>query len=166
MAETGTFLVGTTALADHMARGPHPPILQKKAAEIFPQARQMFGKALAAGVKIACGSDVPAIPHGSQADELIAMVDRGMTPMQALQAATVTSAELIEREHDLGRLAAGYLADVIAVPGDPSEDINVTKDVRFVMKDGQVYKGLEGTDGRRPQAPGRRCGPSGEGHEP
>ena len=69
------------------------------------------------------------------------MVDRGMTPMQALQAATVTSAELIEREHDLGRLAPGYLADIIAVPGDPSEDIKVTKDVRFVMKDGQVYKG-------------------------
>ena len=65
-----------------------------------------------------------------QADELIAMVDRGMTPMQALQAATMTSAELIEREHDLGRLAPGYLADVIAVPGDPSEDIKVTKEVR------------------------------------
>ena len=101
------------------------PILQKKAAEIFPQARRMFGKALAAGVKIACGSDAPAIPHGTQADELIAMVDRGMTPMQALQAATMTSADLIERAHDLGRLAPGYLADIIAVPGDPSEDIKV-----------------------------------------
>ena len=67
--------------------------------------------------------------------------------MQAMQAATLTSAELIERAHDLGRLAAGYLADVIAVPGDPSEDIKVTKDVRFVMKDGQVYKGPEGTRG-------------------
>jgi imidazolonepropionase-like amidohydrolase len=141
MAETGTYLVGTTALADHMAIDRIHPILQKKAAEIFPQARRMFGKALAAGVKIACGSDAPAIPHGTQADELIAMVDRGMTPMQALQAATLTSAELIEREHDLGRLAPGYLADVIAVPGDPSEDIKVTKDVQFVMKDGRVYKG-------------------------
>ncbi len=95
----------------------------------------------AAGVKIACGSDAPAIPHGTQADELIAMVDRGMTPMQALQAATLTSADLVERAHDLGQLAAGFLADVIAVPGDPSEDIWVTKDVTFVMKDGQVYKG-------------------------
>jgi imidazolonepropionase-like amidohydrolase len=141
MAETGTFLVGTTALADHMAVDRIHPILQKKAAEIFPQARRMFGKALDAGVKIACGSDAPAIPHGTQADELIAMVDRGMTPMQALQAATMTSAELVEREHDLGRLAPGYLADVIAVPGDPSEDIKVTKDVQFVMKDGHIYKG-------------------------
>ena len=101
----------------------------------------MMGKAIEAGVKIACGSDAPAIPHGSQADELIAMVDRGMTPMQALRAATVTSAELIEREDDLGRLHPGYLADIIAVPGDPSADINVTKDVRFVMKEGQIYKG-------------------------
>jgi imidazolonepropionase-like amidohydrolase len=141
MAESGTFLVGTTALADHMAVDRIHPILQKKAAEIFPQARRMFGKALQYGVKIACGSDAPAIPHGTQADELIAMVDRGMTPMQALQAATLTSAALIEREHDLGRLAPGYLADVIAVPGDPSEDIKVTKDVQFVMKDGHVYKG-------------------------
>jgi imidazolonepropionase-like amidohydrolase len=140
MAETGTFLVGTCALADHMAVDRIHPILQKKAAEIFPQARRMLGKAITAGVKIACGSDAPAIPHGSQANELIAMVDRGMTPMQALQAATVTSAELIEREHDLGRLAPGYLADVIAVPGDPSEDITVTKHVSFVMKDGEIFK--------------------------
>ena len=141
MADTGTFLVGTTALADHMAVDRIHPVLQKKAAEIFPQARRMFGKALDAGVRIACGSDAPAIPHGTQADELIAMVDRGMTPMQALQAATMTSADLIERADDLGRLAPGYLADVIAVPGDPSEDIKASKDVRFVMKDGHVYKG-------------------------
>jgi imidazolonepropionase-like amidohydrolase len=141
MADSDTFLVGTTALADHMAVDRIHPILQKKAAEIFPQARRMFGQALAAGVKIACGSDAPAIPHGTQADELIAMVDRGMTAMQALQAATMTSADLIERAHDLGQLAPGYLADIIAVPGDPSEDIKATKDVRFVMKDGHVYKG-------------------------
>jgi len=140
MAEKGTFLVGTCALADHMALDRINPVFQKKAAEIFPKARRMLGKAIELGVKIACGSDAPAIPHGTQADELIAMVDRGMTPMQALQAATVTSAELIEREHDLGRLAPVYLADVIAVPGDPSADIKVTKDVRFVMKDGHVYK--------------------------
>jgi imidazolonepropionase-like amidohydrolase len=141
MVEHGTFLVGTTALADHMAVDRIHPILQKKAAEIFPQARRMFGQALELGVKIACGSDAPAIPHGSQAEELISMCDRGMTPMQALQAATLTSAELVQREHDLGRLAPGYLADVIAVPGDPSEDIKVTKEVSFVMKDGRIYKG-------------------------
>jgi imidazolonepropionase-like amidohydrolase len=142
MAERGTFLVGTCALADHMAVDRIHPILQRKAAEIFPRARRMLGKAVHYGVKIACGSDAPAIPHGSQADELIAMVDRGMTPLQSLRAATLTSAELIQREHDLGQIAPGYLADIIAVPGDPTEDVSVTKDVRFVMKDGQVYKGL------------------------
>jgi imidazolonepropionase-like amidohydrolase len=142
MADSGTFLVGTCALADHMAVDRIHPILQKKAAEVFPRARRMLGVALKAGVKIACGSDAPAIPHGSQALELIAMVDRGMTPMQSLQAATLTSAELIERDHDLGRLAPGYLADIVAVPGDPTQDITVTKDVRFVMKDGQVYKNV------------------------
>jgi len=63
-----------------------------------------------------------------------------MTPMQALRAATITSAELIDADDELGRLAPGYLADVIAVPGDPSSDISSTLDVRFVMKDGQVFK--------------------------
>ncbi|MDA8043629.1 MAG: amidohydrolase family protein [Actinomycetota bacterium] len=142
MAEKGAFLVGTCALADHMAVDRIHPVLQKKAAEIFPQARRMLGQALEAGVKIACGSDAPAIPHGKQAWELIAMVDRGMTPVQSLRAATVTAAELIERDHELGRLAPGYLADIIAVPGDPTKDIKVTEDVRFVMKDGRIYKGI------------------------
>ena len=101
----------------------------------------MLGKAIAAGVKIACGTDAPAIPHGENAKELWAMVDRGMTPMQALRAATVMSAELIDVD-DRGRLAPGLLADIIAVPGDPAEDITMTQDVRFVMKGGQVYKGV------------------------
>ena len=64
-----------------------------------------------------------------------------MSPMQALRAATVTSAELIQMDDELGQLATGYLADIIAVPGDPSEDITTTQDVRFVMKDGRIYKG-------------------------
>ncbi len=67
------------------------------------------------------------------------MVDRGMTPLQALQAATLTSAELINVD-DRGRLEPGLLADVIAVPGDPLSDITMTEDVRFVMKGGQVYR--------------------------
>ena len=141
MAEQGTFLVGTCALADHMALDRVAPELRKKADEIFPQARRMLGQAVAAGVRIACGSDAPAIPHGQQAWELAAMVDRGMTPLQSLQAATLTSAQLIERDHDLGRLAPGYLADIIAVPGDPTVDIKAVEDVRFVMKDGRIYKG-------------------------
>jgi imidazolonepropionase-like amidohydrolase len=142
MVDNGTFLVATSALAEGMAVERAAPELQKKAAEIFPQAKRMLGKAIQSGVKIACGSDAPGIPHGTNAKELWAMVDRGMTPMQSLRAATVTSAELIERDHELGKLAPGFLADIIAVPGDPSEDITVTQDVRFVMKDGNIYKGV------------------------
>jgi imidazolonepropionase-like amidohydrolase len=140
MVEHGTFLVPTSYLSEGLDISRAAPELQAKAAEVFPRARAMLGKAIAAGVKIACGTDAPAIPHGDNAKELWAMVDRGMTPMQALQAATITSAALIERSHDLGRLAPGFLADIIAVPGNPAEDITVTQDVRFVMKGGQIYK--------------------------
>jgi imidazolonepropionase-like amidohydrolase len=140
MVDHGTFLVSTTYLTEAMAIERAAPELQKKAAAVFPVAQAMLPKAIAAGVKIACGTDAPAIPHGQNAKEIIALVDRGMTPMQALRAATVTSAELIEADDELGRLAPGYLADIIAVPGDPSRDIATTLDVRFVMKDGVVYK--------------------------
>jgi imidazolonepropionase-like amidohydrolase len=139
MAEYGTFLVSTTYLTDAMDIERAAPELQKKAAEVFPKAKAMLPKAIAAGVKIACGTDAPAVPHGNNAKELVALVERGMTPTQALRAATTTSAALIEREDELGRLAPGYLADVIAVAGDPTEDIGVTQDVRFVMKDGCIY---------------------------
>ena len=140
MVEHGTFLVPTSYLSEGLDVSKAAPELQKKAAEIFPRARQMLSKAIRAGVKIACGTDAPAIPHGDNAKELWAMVDRGMTPMQALRAATVTSAELVGVD-DRGRLASGLLADIIAVPGDPSKDITVTQDVRFVMKGGRIYKG-------------------------
>ena len=116
------------------------PELRKKALEVFPRAKSMLPKAIAAGVRIACGTDAPAVPHGENAKELCALVERGMTPIQALQAATTVAAELIDAADELGRLAPGYLADVIAVAGDPSEDIATTLDVRFVMKDGEIYK--------------------------
>ncbi|MDT3442852.1 MULTISPECIES: amidohydrolase family protein [unclassified Pseudofrankia] len=140
MVDHGTFLVSTTYLTEAMAIERAAPELRKKAAEVFPRAQAMLPKAIAAGVKIACGTDAPAIPHGQNARELVALVDRGMTPIQALRAATVTSAELIQMDGELGRLAAGYLADIIAVPGDPSEDITTTRDVRFVMKEGRIHK--------------------------
>jgi imidazolonepropionase-like amidohydrolase len=141
MVDHGTFLVPTSYLSEGLDISKAAPALQAKAADIFPRARQMLGKAIKAGVKIACGTDAPAIPHGQNAKELWAMVDRGMTPMQALRAGTVMGAELIGVE-DRGRLSPGLLADIIAVPGDPSEDITMTQDVRFVMKDGEIYKAL------------------------
>jgi imidazolonepropionase-like amidohydrolase len=139
MVDHGTFLVPTSYLSEGFDISSAAPELQAKAAEVFPRAREMLGKAIKAGVKIACGTDAPAVLHGKNAKELWAMVDRGMTAMQAIQAATITSAELIDRSHDLGQIAPGYLADVIAVRGDPSGDIDLVQDVRFVMKDGVVF---------------------------
>jgi imidazolonepropionase-like amidohydrolase len=115
-----------------------PPELQAKAAEMFPKARTSVKAAYAAGVKIAVGTDAPAIPHGRNADELVTLVEWGMAPADVLRAATVVAADLIDVT-DRGRLAEGQLADVIAVPGDPLADITITQNVRFVMKGGKVY---------------------------
>ncbi|HEX5096169.1 MAG TPA: amidohydrolase family protein, partial [Acidimicrobiia bacterium] len=119
MKQRGTFLVATTYLADGMDVSHAAPELQAKAAEVFPQARKTIGRAIEMGVKVACGTDAPAIPHGRNAKELIALVDRGMTPVQAIRAATTVSAELIDQD-DCGRLAPGCYADIIGVPGDPT----------------------------------------------
>ena len=137
--ELDRFLVPTTYLADGMDVSHAPPELQAKAAEVFPRAKETIRKAIGKGARIACGTDAPAIPHGKNAKELVALVDRGMTPLQAIRAATTVAAELIDVD-DRGRLEAGLLADIIAVPGDPLADIGVTEDVRFVMKGGQVYR--------------------------
>jgi imidazolonepropionase-like amidohydrolase len=139
MVERGTFLVPTTYLADGMDVSHAPPELQAKAAEVFPRAKETIRKAVTAGARIAVGTDAPAIPHGKNAKEILALVDRGMTPLQALRAATTVAAELISVE-DRGRLETGLLADVIAVPGNPLEEIGVVEQVRFVMKGGAVYR--------------------------
>ncbi|PKV82157.1 metal-dependent hydrolase family protein [Nocardia fluminea] len=138
MVERGTYLVPTTRLADAMDVSKAPPELQAKAAQMFPRARTSVLAAYKAGVKIAVGTDAPAIPHGRNADELVALVERGMSPLAVLRAATVTAAELIDVT-DRGRLAEGLLADIIAVPGDPLQDITVTQRVRFVMKGGKIF---------------------------
>jgi imidazolonepropionase-like amidohydrolase len=139
LVERGTFLVPTTYLADGMDTSHAAPELQAKAAEVFPRAKETIRKAVARGARIACGTDAPAIPHGKNAKELVALVERGMTPLQAIRAATTVAAELIDVD-DRGRLEAGLLADVIGVPGDPLTDIRVTEDVRFVMKGGRTYR--------------------------
>lgn len=139
LVSRGTFLVATTYLADGMDLSHAAPELQAKAAEVFPRARETIKKAIERGARVACGTDAPAIPHGRNAKELLALVDRGMTPLQAIRAATTVSAELIDVD-DRGRVSAGLLADIIGVPGNPLEDIGVVEDVRFVMKGGRVYR--------------------------
>lgn len=140
MAAKGTYLVSTTCLTDQMDLSRAAPELKAKAAEIFPLARTVLKRAGDAGVKICLGTDAPAIPHGDGSKELASMVERGLTPLQVLRAATMTSAELIGHDADLGQIAAGFHADLIAVPGDPTADITVTEQVQFVMKAGRVYK--------------------------
>lgn len=139
MVERGTFLVATTYLADGMDTSHAAPELQAKAAEVFPRSRATISRAIELGVRVACGTDAPAIPHGKNAKELIALVERGMTPLQAIRAATTVAADLIDAD-DRGRLEAGLLADIIAVPGDPLSDITTTENVRFVMKGGEVFR--------------------------
>jgi len=138
MLKHGTYLVATTFLADGMDIAGAAPELRAKAAEMFPRARDSVRAAIAAGVKIAVGTDAPAIPHGKNAAELVALVSRGMTALDAIRAATVTAAELIDVT-DRGRLAEGLLADVIGVPGNPLDDITVTQHVKFVMKGGKIF---------------------------
>ncbi|MGN5237114.1 metal-dependent hydrolase family protein [Rhodococcus sp. SJ-3] len=137
MVEHRTFLVTTQSLVDGMDVSKAAPELQAKAAVIFPQAREAIVRMHEAGVKIAIGSDAPAIPHGKNANELVTLVQRGLPPITVLRAATVNAAELINAP-DRGRLAAGHLADIIAVPGNPLDDITVTQNVQFVMKGGKI----------------------------
>ncbi|KAB7760391.1 MULTISPECIES: metal-dependent hydrolase family protein [Mycobacteriaceae] len=138
MVEHGTFLVSTRRLADAMDVSHAPPELQAKAAEMFPIARKSILAAYEAGVKVAVGTDAPAIPHGKNADELVTLVELGLPPLAVLRGATTTAAELLNVT-DRGRIAEGLLADIIAVPSDPLADISVTQHVSFVMKGGKVY---------------------------
>jgi len=102
--------------------------------------KEVFRKALAAGVKIAFGTDVGAYEHGTSAREFYLMVDYGMKPIDAIRSATLRGAELLRMEGQIGTIERGKFADVIAVDGNPLEDIRAMGRVVFVMKAGQVYK--------------------------
>jgi imidazolonepropionase-like amidohydrolase len=145
MVEHGTYYVPTIIAGDFVAQhakipGYYPPQVAAKAAAIGPLIMATAGRAYKAHVKIAFGTDAAVYPHGQNAHEFELMVQAGMPPMFALQAATVSAAQLLKHDKDLGSVAAGKLADVVAVPGDPVADISVMKSVSFVMKEGVVYK--------------------------
>ena len=109
-------------------------------ARVRARHKEAFQSAVKAGVKIAFGTDVGGFEHGSNAQEFQFMVDYGMTPLEAIRSATVRGAELLRKEKDLGAIAAGHLADIVGVEGDPLQDIRAMTRVRFVMKGGTVVK--------------------------
>src|SRR2546426_6884758 len=117
-----------------------PPLVEAKARAALAARDQTFEKVLARGVRIALGTDAAGYPHGRNAEEVHKMVDRGMLPADALKAGTSSAAELIGVADQLGTLEPGKLADIVAVPGDPIQNIRQTERVFFVMKEGVVYK--------------------------
>ena len=144
MVEHGTYYVPTIIAGDFVARqakvpGYYPAQIAAKAAAIGPLIQATAGRAYKAHVKIAFGTDAAVYPHGENAHEFELMVGAGMPPMFVIQAATVNAAALL-RQKDLGSISAGKIADVVAVPGNPIDDISLMKRVSFVMKQGVVYK--------------------------
>lgn len=153
MKEHGTWYVPTIIAGKYVEEkakipGYYPAQIAAKAAQVGPLIQATAGRAYKAGVKIAFGTDAAVYPHGENAREFKYMVDAGMPPMFVLQAATTHAAELLKQSKNLGTLEAGKFADVIAVDGNPLDDIALMQKVGFVMKEGVVYK----QDGK-PQSP-------------
>ena len=145
MKEHGTWYVPTIIAGDFVAHkaaipGYFPPQVAAKAAAIGPLILGTAGRAYKAGVKIAFGTDAGVYPHGENAHEFELMVQAGMPPLYAIQAATVHASQLLKHDKDLGSVTVGKFADVVAVTGNPLDNIGLLKQVSFVMKEGVVYK--------------------------
>jgi len=144
MKQHGTYLVPTLYLGDwFLENAPKlnvPPSMLKKGQEVMPAARKNIAHAFASGVKVGFGTDAAVYPHGLNAHEFAVMVKLGLTPLQAIQAATVNDADLLGWRDKIGVLEPGHYADIIAVDGDPLQDVTTLERVRFVMKGGEVYK--------------------------
>ncbi len=145
MKERGTFLVADIYVDDYIlaeyTRLKYPEKIIEKERQVGQLQRQNFQRAVRAGVKVAFGTDAGVYPHGSNAKQFTHMVKWGLTPMQAIQAATANAADLLGWGDRVGRIAGGFFADLIAVDSDPLQDISALEHVRFVMKGGRVHKG-------------------------
>jgi imidazolonepropionase-like amidohydrolase len=139
LKRNGTFVVPNLHLIDTLKTTQLPPALAAKQDYLAPLAVESFKRALKNGLKVAFGTDAGVFPHGDNARELTARVRHGDTPLHAIRSATIVNSELFGTP-DRGKIEAGLLADLIAVAGDPLEDIRLLEDVRFVMKGGVVYK--------------------------
>ncbi len=145
MKQHGTYYVPTISAGKFVAEkakidGYFTPIVRPKAAAIGPLIQATFQRAYQGGVKIAFGTDQGVAAHGENAMEFVYMVEAGMPPIAAFKAATIEAAKLIGADKDLGTVAAGKFADLVAVPGDPVADIKLVMKPSFVMKGGVVYK--------------------------
>lgn len=145
MVANGTYYVPTIMAGKFVADkakidGYFPELVRPKAAAIGPLIQKTFEKAHKAGVKIAFGTDSGVSAHGDNGQEFALMVEAGMAPADALRSATINSAQLLGVSDILGTLEAGKLADIVAVSGNPLDDISLMESVSFVMKDGVVYK--------------------------
>jgi imidazolonepropionase-like amidohydrolase len=146
MVEKGTYWVPTLMAGEWVAKkaeepGYFPEIVRPKAAAIGPEIRATFSRLHGSGVKIAFGTDSGVSPHGENAREFELMVACGMSPMKAIQTATLETARLLKIDDRLGTIEAKKIADIVAVKGNPLEDIRLMQSVVFVMKEGVVYKG-------------------------
>jgi imidazolonepropionase-like amidohydrolase len=144
MKEHGTYLVPTLYLGDWMIENAGvthlPAPLLAKAQEVLPAARKNIAHAFASGVKVAFGTDAAVYPHGLNARQFAVMVNMGLTPLQAIQSATVNAADLLGWTGKVGTLEPGAWGDIVALAGDPLKDVSVLEKVKFVMKSGEVVK--------------------------
>ena len=140
MREKGIFAVPTFTIFDYFAHHRESQDQAAAEAEMLDYKIREFKRQIAGGVQFAVGSDVGPFPHGTQAHELTLMVQYGMTPVAALQADMIHGAKLLGWEGQIGELKPGYYADIVAVPGNPLDDISVVEHVSFVMKSGVVVR--------------------------
>jgi imidazolonepropionase-like amidohydrolase len=140
MKEKQIFAVPTFTIFEYFAEHAASSAQAAREHQMLELKAEEFKKQIAAGVPMAVGSDVGPFPHGTQAREFVLMVKYGMSPLAVLQADVLNGAKLLAWDGQIGALEPGYLADVIAVPGDPLQDIEVLQKVGFVMKGGVVYK--------------------------
>ena len=144
LKKNGTYLVPTTYLEEWMLanfeRIGFPAMYKQKMLDVTKAADENIAKAIKAGVKIAFGTDAAVYPHGLNGHQFANYVKLGMTPVQALQSATVSAADLLGWSDKVGTIEPGKWADIVAVDGDPTQNIRTMENVRFVMKGGQIYK--------------------------
>ncbi|HKT47973.1 MAG TPA: amidohydrolase family protein, partial [Candidatus Acidoferrales bacterium] len=145
MKQRGTYYVPTLmavqGLTEQMQKGISiPPSIRAKAEAAIESVHKTFPKAVAKGIKIGLGTDAAVYPHGRNAEEFHQMVDLGMKPVDALKAGTSSDADLLGLSDRIGTLEPKKLADIVAVPGDPLENIRQTEHVFFVMKEGVIYR--------------------------